>query len=252
VHSVSETGFNPNQWGERPFRSPHHSASHIALIGGGTRPQPGEVSLAHNGVLFLDELPEFQRNALEVLREPLETGRVVISRAAAKLTYPADCQLIAAMNPCPCGYHGDPSAECRCSPDQIARYGGRISGPLLDRIDMSVEVPRLNAVELRHSGAGESSESIRQRVVHARGRQMARDGIGAARLGASHVEASCPLTEGASRLLDRALEQLGLSARAYHRCLRLARTIGDLDNADRLAEHHVAEAVTYRRAMPGH
>ena len=252
VHSVSETGFNPNQWGERPFRSPHHSASHIALIGGGTRPQPGEVSLAHNGVLFLDELPEFQRNALEVLREPLETGRVVISRAAAKLTYPADCQLIAAMNPCPCGYHGDPSAECRCSPDQIARYGARISGPLLDRIDMSVEVPRLNAVELRHSGGGESSESVRQRVVHARGRQMARDGIGAARLGASHVEASCPLTEGASRLLDRALEQLGLSARAYHRCLRLARTIGDLDNADRLAEHHVAEAVTYRRAMPGH
>lgn len=251
IHSVSDQGFDPGNWGERPFRSPHHSASHIALIGGGQRPRPGEVSLAHNGVLFLDELPEFQRNALEVLREPLETGQVVISRAAAKLTYPADCQLVAAMNPCPCGYLGDPAEECRCSPDQIARYAGRISGPLLDRIDMFVEVPRLSAAELRHSQAGEPSCRIRERVRLARERQHERDGDSAARLGTADVESACPLTDPASRLLDQALEQLGLSARAYHRCLRLARTIADLDGSDTIDESRIAEAVGYRRGPPG-
>jgi magnesium chelatase family protein len=252
IQSVSEQGFDPDHWAQRPFRSPHHSASHIALIGGGNRPRPGEVSLAHNGVLFLDELPEFQRNALEVLREPLEAGRVVISRASAKLTYPADCQLVAAMNPCPCGYRGDPASECRCSPDQITRYAGRISGPLLDRIDMFIEVPRLSAWELRHSEAGEPSDRIRERVIEARSRQCERDGDSAARLSTAGVEAACPLTDNASKLLDRSLEQLGLSARAYHRCLRLARTIADLNGTDRINENQIAEAVAYRRATPGH
>ena len=250
VRSVSDVGFTAAEWGVRPFRAPHHSASHIALIGGGSRPRPGEISLAHNGVLFLDELPEFQRAALEVLREPMETRRVSISRASAKLTYPAEFQLVAAMNPCPCGHLGDPSAECRCTPDQISRYASRISGPLLDRIDMFLSVPRLTAAELRHAPAGESSATVRARVEAARACQIARDGVPAARLGAARIERACRLSAEASRLLDRALEQLGLSARAYHRCLRLARTIADLAGAGAVEAAHVAEAVGYRRAAP--
>ena len=160
VQSVSDQGFDPALWGRRPFRCPHHSASSVALTGGGARPRPGEISLAHNGVLFLDELPEFSRQALEILREPIEAGRVVISRAAAKMEYPARFQLVAAMNPCPCGYLGDPEGRCRCTPETVARYRGRLSGPLLDRIDMFVEVPRLSAAELQDSPAGEPSAEI--------------------------------------------------------------------------------------------
>ncbi len=251
IQSISDQGFDPRRWGQRPFRAPHHSASNVALAGGGARPRPGEVSLAHNGVLFLDELPEFGRHTLEVLREPLEAHRVVVSRAASKVTFPARFQLVAAMNPCPCGHLGDPSIECRCTPDQITRYIGRLSGPLLDRIDLFVGVPRLTAGELRHGTPGEASAAVRERVAATPTGQIERGGVAAAALGPRATERTAQLTASAARFLDHGLEALGLSARGYHRCLRVARTIADLAGADRVDTAHIAEAVALRRALPG-
>ncbi|MDN5849741.1 MAG: YifB family Mg chelatase-like AAA ATPase, partial [Nitrococcus sp.] len=247
VLSVADDGFRPEHWARRPFRAPHHSASNVALTGGGARPRPGEISLAHNGVLFLDELPEFSRAALEALREPSETGRVVISRAAAKAEYPANFQLVAAMNPCPCGYLGDTVTACRCTADQIARYRGRLSGPLIDRIDMYVTVPRLTPGEMRGSPTGECSAVVRERVATACRLQHERDGKSAARLTPSETEAACPLGEPEAGLLHQAMERLNFSARAYHRCLRLARSIADLDGAETIRGNHLAEAIGYRR-----
>lgn len=250
VRSVSGQGFDPTQWGRRPFRSPHHSASHVALIGGGARPRPGEVSLAHHGVLFLDELPEFSRMALEALREPLETGQVTVSRAAAHTDYPASFQLIAAMNPCPCGYAGDPAAQCRCSPERIDRYRNRLSGPLLDRIDMIVEVPRLPASALEQATAGPASDEVRRGVEAARARQQARAGCPNARLEPSALGRAAALSDADRALLTRAVDRMGLSARGYHRILRMARTIADLDDSDTIATAHLTEALGYRRMDP--
>lgn len=247
VASVSETGFDAASWGQRPLRAPHHSASDAALIGGGSRPKPGEISLAHNGVLFLDELPEFSRRALEGLREPLETGKVALSRAAARVEYPARFQLIAAMNPCPCGFYGDSDGRCRCAPEQVARYRGRLSGPLLDRIDMLLEVPRLPPSLLRESSGGESTATVQARVVVARERQLARSGCANARLAVKQLEQVCPLGSKEAALLDAAVEQLRLSGRAYHRILRLARTIADLGQSDVLRAADLLEAIAYRR-----
>ncbi|MFP5381486.1 MAG: YifB family Mg chelatase-like AAA ATPase [Gammaproteobacteria bacterium] len=240
-------GFHPAQWQRRPFRAPHHTASAVALVGGGGNPRPGEISLAHHGVLFLDELPEFSRQVLEVLREPLETGHITISRAARQADFPARFQLVAAMNPCPCGYLGHPSRACRDTPDQIARYRGRISGPLLDRIDIQIGVPALTEDELMQAGAGESSAVIRVRVEAARARQIARQGKPNAALGPQEIEAFCKPDAAGETLLKQAIARLNLSARAYHRILRLARSIADLAGSEALATAHLAEAIQYRR-----
>src|SRR5690606_17030792 len=246
--SGSGRGFDPTRWRQRPFRAPHRTASAVALAGGGGEPRPGEISLAHNGVLFLDELPEWRRSALEVLREPLEAGRVTVSRAARSIGYPARFQLVAAMNPCPCGLAGDPSGRCSCTPDQIARYRGRVSGPLLDRIDLHVDVPRLPPSELRADApAGEDSARIRGRVIRARARQLDRGGRPNALLDAGGTHAACLLSPDDQRLLERAVEQLQLSARSMHRILRVARTIADLADCDAIATAHLAEAIGYRR-----
>ena len=247
VRSVAGLGSAPHDWMRRAFRAPHHTASAVALVGGGSLPRPGEISLAHHGVLFLDELPEFDRRVLEVLREPIESGRIMISRAARQAEFPARFQLVAAMNPCPCGYTGDASGRCRCTPDQIARYRSRISGPLLDRIDLVLEVPRLDATELRQSAGGEASAAVRERVVAARARQLARAGKPNAWLGNRETERDGALGEREQQLLERAVERLGLSARAWHRCVRLARTIADLDGAATIAAVHLSEAIQYRR-----
>lgn len=240
--------FDPVRMGQRPFRAPHHSASAPALVGGGAIPRPGEISLAHNGVLFLDELPEFERRVLEALREPLETGRVTIARASQRAEYPARFQLVAAMNPCPCGYLGDPSGRCRCTPDQIQRYRSRLSGPLLDRIDLMVPVPPVPE-HLLASGPGESSAEVRHRVQAADALQRARQGKPNQALDASDIGTHCPLAEPARALLTRAMAQLHLSARAYHRCIKVARTIADLNGREVIAATDVAEAVHYRRAL---
>ncbi len=230
-----------------PYRSPHHTASAVALVGGGSHPRPGEISLAHHGVLFLDELPEWNRQALEVLREPLESGRIVISRAARQAEFPAAFQLVAAMNPCPCGYAGDPSGRCRCSGDAIARYRGRVSGPLLDRIDLHVEVPRLPQQELlAPMTQAEASAAVRERVSAARERQLARGGVANARLGTAAMRRDAVLDAGAAALLEQAAERLDLSARACHRLIRVARTIADLAGIERVDRAHLAEAVSYR------
>jgi magnesium chelatase family protein len=240
------------RWRERPFRSPHHTASGVALVGGGSNPRPGEISLAHLGVLFLDELPEFDRRVLEVLREPLESGHIHISRAARQAEFPARFQLVAAMNPCPCGYLGDPSGRCRCTAEQVARYRARISGPLLDRIDMQIEVPRLPAERLAsRDQAGESSASVRARVEHARQRQQQRAGKPNAHLGAAEIARDCALGDAERDLLTRALERLALSARAYHRILKVARTIADLTASDAIGAAHLSEALGYRRLDRG-
>lgn len=238
--------FRPEAWRQRPFRAPHHTASGVALVGGGSQPRPGEISLAHHGVLFLDELPEFDRRVLEVLREPLETGHIVISRAARQAEFPARFQLIAAMNPCPCGYYGDPSGRCRCTPPQIERYRGRLSGPLLDRIDLHVEVPRLPGNQLSRLPAGEASAEVRARVVAARERQLARAGRPNARLEGEALRRDTRLDEAARRLLDEAAERFGMSARAHDRIRRVARTIADLAGAAAIAPAHMAEAIGYR------
>lgn len=213
----------------------------------GSHPRPGEISLAHHGILFLDELPEFPRAVLEVLRQPLEAGHISISRAARQVDFPAQFQLIAAMNPCPCGYLGHPSGQCRCTPDQIARYRGKLSGPLLDRIDLQVDVPPLPSTALQQPADGESSAVIRQRVVRARAIQMQRQGAPNARLSSADIECHCHTDTRANTLLQQAMSRLNLSARAYHRILKVARTIADLDRSEVLLAKHIGEAVQYRR-----
>jgi magnesium chelatase family protein len=247
VRSVAGQPSDVASWKMRAFRAPHHTASAVALVGGGSLPRPGEISLAHHGVLFLDELPEFDRHVLDVLREPLESGHVAISRAARRAEFPARFQLVAAMNPCPCGYAGDPSGRCRCTPDAVQRYRQRVSGPLLDRIDLKLEMPRVPQAELREAGAGESSVLVRERVMAARTRQLARAGKPNAALGNAEIARDCALEAHSHVLLDRAIERLGLSARAYHRVLRVARTIADLGGHERIDAEHVSESILYRR-----
>lgn len=235
----------------RPFRAPHHTVSDAGLIGGGSTPRPGEVSLAHAGVLFLDELPEFRRNVLEVLRQPLEDGTVVLSRAAVSLSYPARFTLVAAMNPCPCGHAGDAARACRCDPLTIERYLSRISGPLLDRIDIQLRVPAVRASELSGESGEEPSAAIRARVEAARERQRRRfagaTGLYAnAHMGPRDLRAHCRLDDEAEELLRSAMSRLGLSARAFHRVLKVARTVADLGGEERVGASHVAEAIQYR------
>jgi magnesium chelatase family protein len=252
IHSVAGLTGRAGLVTERPFRSPHHTISDAGLIGGGALPRPGEVSLAHHGVLFLDELPEFDRSVLEVLRQPLEDSRVTISRAAMSLTFPASFMLAAAMNPCPCGFFNDPTRECRCTPLQIQRYVGRISGPLLDRIDIHVDVPAVRFKELSDRGTpeGENSASIRERVLQARQLQRERFkdcGIFSnAQMSSRLIRRHGRLDEEGERLLESAMTRLGLSARAYDRILKVSRTIADLDNREEIQPKHVAEAVGYR------
>jgi magnesium chelatase family protein len=235
----------------RPFRTPHHTISDAGLLGGGTHPTPGEVSLSHHGVLFLDELPEFHRNVLEVMRQPLEDGVVTISRAAASLTFPCRFMLVAAMNPCPCGYHGDPKRECRCSPQQIQRYRSKISGPLLDRMDIQIEVPAVSYQDLSSLEKGESSSDIRRRVVAARAIQQERfrgiKPVGCnAQMRSKEIQKFCRLAEGPQALLKMAITELNFSARAYDRILKVARTVADLDGAEAIGEEHLSEAIQYR------
>ena len=246
LHSLAGT-FHTGQWRQRPFRAPHHSASAPALVGGGTIPRPGEISLAHHGVLFLDELPEFDRRVLEALREPLETGHIHIARTGHRASFPARFQLIAAMNPCPCGHLG--SNKCRCTPDQVARYRGKLSGPLLDRIDLMLDVTAVTDAELSTRNGGESTAAIRPRVEAARRRQIARQGKANALLGPDEIEQHCQTDDAGALLLKRALAQLDLSARGYHRILKVARSIADLAGSDILGGAHIAEAVHYRRGI---
>jgi magnesium chelatase family protein len=239
---------------QRPVRAPHHTASAAALVGGGSPPRPGEISLAHGGVLFLDETPEFPRPALEALREPLETGVVTISRAARQARFPARFQLVAAMNPCPCGWLGSGSRigrACRCTPDAVARYQGRLSGPLLDRIDLQVEVLAASPEELMAAPAGEPSAAVATRVAVAWERQRLRQGEANARLAAARIDAVCTMDDAAMRFVQQAATRLGWSGRRLHRCLKVARTIADLAGAERIALVHAAEALQLQRVLPG-
>jgi magnesium chelatase family protein len=241
--------FSQERWGLRPTCSPHHTASAVALVGGGSPPRPGEISLAHHGVLFLDELPEFPRAALEALREPLETGQITISRAARRAEFPARFQFIGAMNPCPCGYRGSPHKACRCTPDQVARYQGKLSGPLLDRIDLHVEVPTIAPEQLLTAPAGEATEAIRARCELARDRAMQRQGKANQGLQGKEIDTHTALDDAAAKFLNIAAARLGWSSRSTHRALKVARTIADLAGATRTQVVHVAEAVQYRRAL---
>ncbi|PIE45407.1 MAG: ATP-dependent protease [Gammaproteobacteria bacterium] len=248
IYSISHHGFKPENWGKRPFRQPHHSASSPALVGGGSHPKPGEISLAHNGVLFLDELTEFPRQVLEVLREPLENNHISISRATRQIEYPANFQLVAAMNPCPCGYLGDEEKSCSDSPDQIARYRNKISGPFIDRIDIITEVPRIKYKRLAEDTPAEYSSAImRQQVKRARDKQVTRQGCANANLSAGQINTICALGDTGTSILNRAAQALNLSMRSYHRIQKLTRTIADLDSSDNIAEHHLAEAIQLRR-----
>jgi magnesium chelatase family protein len=243
-----EGSFGIGAWRRRQVRSPHHSASIAAMVGGGSTPRPGEISLAHHGVLFLDELPEYDRRVLEALREPLETGTIMVARAARRAQFPARFQLIAAMNPCPCGYHG--SARCRCTPDQVARYRNRLSGPLMDRIDIVLEVAPVSAAELQSKAPGEPSAAIRERVERAAEIQLQRQGCPNAALDSAGVARFCSPDPEAAKLLATAVERLGLSARGTHRMLRVARSIADLAGVQGVARAHVAEAIQLRRELP--
>jgi magnesium chelatase family protein len=246
------SGFSIGKWKQRPYRAPHHTASAVALVGGGGTPRPGEISLAHHGVLFLDELPEFDRKVLEVLREPLESGHISISRAAKQADFPARFQLIAAMNPCPCGYFGHHNGKCRCTPDTVARYQGKLSGPFLDRIDMQIQVGALPHEELLKHGCGESSEQIQERVELAFGRQLRRQKKSNNLLSTKEIDQFCQPDASAEQLLHNAMTKLNWSARAYHRVLKVARTIADLADAPQIQQVHVAEAIQYRRALREH
>ncbi len=241
--------FTTARWKTRPYRAPHHTASGVALVGGGGSPRPGEISLAHRGVLFLDELPEFDRKVLEVLREPMESGHITISRAARQADFPARFQLIAAMNPCPCGYLGHPSNKCRCTPDIVARYQDRISGPLLDRIDLQIQVASLPQADLMQQTGGEATETIARRTAHAFARQHARQDKANHALSTTEIDAWCQPDAAAEQLLRTAMTRLNWSARAYHRVLKVARTIADMAEADVIGQPHVAEAIQYRRAL---
>ncbi|WP_457667911.1 YifB family Mg chelatase-like AAA ATPase [Thiolapillus sp.] len=248
IQSITGLPFDPTRWKQRQIRAPHHTASAVALVGGGSNPKPGEVSLAHHNVLFLDEVAEFPRSVLDVLREPLETGQIHISRASRTATFPARFQLVAAMNPCPCGHLGDPLKACRCTSEQVAKYQGRISGPLLDRIDLQVAVPTQPAEALlSDSGQEESSAQVRQRVIAAHETQLARQGCNNAHLQNNDLEKHCQLDEASRALLIQAMNKLGLSARAYHRILRVARTIADLEQQKAIQINHLTEAIGYRR-----
>ena len=249
VYSMGHSGFDARCWRIRPFRAPHHTASSVALVGGGSPPRPGEISLAHGGVLFLDELPEFSRSVLESLREPLEAGTITISRASRQAEFPAAFQLVAAMNPCPCGYQGDRDRHCTCTSEQVRRYQSRLSGPLLDRIDMHVEIPALPVCFLTKPGieSVDSSERVRQRVMMARAIQHQRAEKVNAWLAGNELLQHCGLGTSAQNFLEKAMTQLGLSARAYYRVLKLARTIADLDRKESIGRHHVEESLSYRR-----
>ncbi|HKT72382.1 MAG TPA: YifB family Mg chelatase-like AAA ATPase [Steroidobacteraceae bacterium] len=248
INSASlSAAFDVERFGRRPFRAPHHTASAAALVGGGPRARPGEISLAHRGVLFLDELPEFDRRVLEALREPLETGLVSVARAAVQVTYPAECMVIAALNPCPCGFFGDDRGTCRCTPNEIRRYRSRISGPLLDRLDMHVSVPRLAADEFHEDvPRGDSTREVAARVSCTRSVQLARQGKCNARLNTAEVEKWCRLDTASQALLERAMKQLHLSARGRERVLKLARTIADLSGEAAITSMHIAEALQFR------
>jgi magnesium chelatase family protein len=249
ICSISNQPFAIHNWRIPPFRSPHHTASATAMVGGGSNPRPGEISLAHNGVLFLDELPEFERKVLEVLREPLESGCITISRAARQADFPARFQLLAAMNPCPCGYLGDPSARCHCTSEQVQRYRSRISGPLLDRIDMHIEVTRIAPEVLRANPVAneETSRNIRERVVAARNLAMEQRGTAGADLSPQQVKQFCKLDNNSQNLLEQAVTKLGLSHRAYHRILKVSRTIADLAQSATIEPQHISEAISYRK-----
>jgi magnesium chelatase family protein len=253
IHSVAgRLGNNASLITARPFRSPHHTISDVALVGGGGHPQPGEISLAHNGVLFLDELPEFKRAVLEVMRQPMEERKVTISRARVSLDYPANFMLVASMNPCPCGYYNHPEKECVCGPGVVQRYLGKISGPLLDRIDLHVEVVPVSFDEMTAKRKVESSEEIRKRVMRAREIQSERfkdnpEVYSNAMMPSNMVKDICVISEAGRTLLKTAMERLGLSARAYDRILKVSRTIADLENTDEIKIEHLAEAIQYRR-----
>lgn len=247
IYSVSKGQINIKNFLQRPFRRPHHTSSPVSLIGGGSHPKPGEISLAHLGILFLDELGEFDRKVLEVLREPLEFGKVCLSRARGQAEYPAQCILVAAMNPCPCGYLGDNLKACHCREEQIKRYRYKISGPLLDRIDMHIEVARLPKGSLGSQKTEESSIDIRERVFTARSRQVARSNKYNAQYTPKDIKQYCQITSQGQKMLDNAMEKLGLSARAYHRILKVARTIADLSNEDCIQDNFIAEAIQYRQ-----
>ena len=247
IRSISHQGFNTDEWMQRPFRAPHHTASGVALVGGGSNPKPGEISLAHNGVLFLDELTEFDRRTLDVLREPLETGTITISRAARQAEFPANFQLIAAMNPCPQGYSCDGKTLCQCTPQQQLKHRSRISAPLLDRIDIHIEVPSVDRKTLtKNIENSETNETIKKRVNIAFEKQLKRCGKTNAELSSRETERFCTLGSAETKLLDQAMEKLKLSARAYHRILRMSRTIADLDNSDEIQTNHLSEAISYR------
>ena len=250
IHSIARDLPPPEQWRLRPFRAPHHSASAPAVIGGGSRPRPGEISLAHHGVLFLDELPEFNRGVLEALREPLETGIVCIARSAHRVTFPARFQLVAAMNPCPCGHAGERSGRCRCAPRQVQRYLEKLSGPLLDRIDLHVVVKGVDYADLHAPGAGVRTREVAARVAGARERQLERGGLNAV-IDVKAVETAAQLDAGGHRLLAAAVARLGLSARGCHKALRVALTVADLAGAGRVEEAHLSEALGYRRLDRG-
>jgi len=247
MQSLGSNGFDLANWAQRPFRAPHHTASAVALVGGGSHPRPGEISMAQHGVLFLDELPEFDRKVLEVLREPLESGRISVSRAARQAEFPAEFQLVAAMNPCACGFLGHYSGRCRCTPDQVLRYRRKISGPLLDRIDIQIEVPDVPSEDLTRASYGEGSSVVRARVQEARARMNSRQGKENARLATREIDRHCAPDEKGAILLKQAISRLGLSARGYHRILKVARTIADLKADEQVSSAHVAEAIQYRR-----